>query len=511
MRPAIPDHLLSLVRKELIRPERSTRPQDEAFRFRHLLIRDAAYDSLPKETRAELHERFAAWLEGHGQLIELEEIVGYHLEQAHRNRVELDPSDPRCDDLANRAAEMLYRAARKASAQGVITASLGLLERSVGLLPKHDPRRFNGLIDLIDPLCQVGRIDDARAAVAELDQSGDARYRAYAGLLGCLINFYAGQYERDETQARIDAARMVLVEFEDELGLAYAELVQAGMSWAGLRAEETRSAATRGTAHAGRARAEHLVLELSGWQITPLVHGPIHVEEALQLADAALEGAAGSPLLEARLWSIRGRLLSICGDADGGRELVRAGVQTARDAGLLVDAAAGALARNFVELHAGDLEAAAQAARDGAEELERLGDRGYRSTMLLMLANVLVMQGAYEEAGRWCGVARAMSAPDDLVNFANADLLEGFLLTLHGDQLEGERIVRRGVELCERTDFYFERGRAQELLAQTLAVVGRKEEAREAAERAVAIFAAKGDQPLAALARRLVEEVAVSV
>ena len=283
------------------------------------------------------------------------------------------------------------------------------------------------------------------------------------------------------------------------------------MSWADLRAEESRSAATLGVDHAVRAGAEHLRLELSGWQITPLVHGPIPVDEALQLADAALERAAGSPLLEARLWSIRGRLLSICGDADSGRELVRAGVQTARDAGLLVDAAAGALAANFVELHAGDLEAAAQAARDGATELERLGDRGYRSTMLLMLANVLVMQGAYDEAERWCGVARETSAPDDLVNFANADLLEGFMLAQRGDLLEGERIVRRGVELCERTDFYFERGRAQELLAQTLVLAGRKEEAREAAERAVAIFEAKGDQPLAERARRLLDEVAVSV
>ena len=36
---------------------------DEAFRFRHLLIRDAAYESLPKATRAELHEQFADWLE----------------------------------------------------------------------------------------------------------------------------------------------------------------------------------------------------------------------------------------------------------------------------------------------------------------------------------------------------------------------------------------------------------------------------------------------------------------
>ena len=51
-----------------------------------MLIRDAAYRSLPKETRAELHARFAAWLERRPRaaLHEFEEIVGYHLEQAYR-------------------------------------------------------------------------------------------------------------------------------------------------------------------------------------------------------------------------------------------------------------------------------------------------------------------------------------------------------------------------------------------------------------------------------------------
>ncbi len=55
--------LAALVRKELIRPDKPAAPGEDAFRFRHLLIRDAAYDALPKATRAELHERFAAWLE----------------------------------------------------------------------------------------------------------------------------------------------------------------------------------------------------------------------------------------------------------------------------------------------------------------------------------------------------------------------------------------------------------------------------------------------------------------
>ena len=78
--PSIPAQLMGLVRKELVRPTAATLPEDDAFRFRHLLIRDAAYDALPKATRADLHERFARWLEEHGpELVELDEILGYHL------------------------------------------------------------------------------------------------------------------------------------------------------------------------------------------------------------------------------------------------------------------------------------------------------------------------------------------------------------------------------------------------------------------------------------------------
>ena len=54
IRPGVEGHLATLVRKELIRSTVPTFPEDEGFRFRHLLIRDAAYESLPKATRAEL-------------------------------------------------------------------------------------------------------------------------------------------------------------------------------------------------------------------------------------------------------------------------------------------------------------------------------------------------------------------------------------------------------------------------------------------------------------------------
>ena len=86
--------LAALVRKELIRSDRPQLAGEDGFRFRHLLIRDAAYDALPKATRADLHERFACWLEEHGtELVELDEILGYHLEQACSYRAELGMPD----------------------------------------------------------------------------------------------------------------------------------------------------------------------------------------------------------------------------------------------------------------------------------------------------------------------------------------------------------------------------------------------------------------------------------
>jgi hypothetical protein len=83
------DCLPTLVEKDLLKPESTSFAGEEAFRFRHQLLRDAAYASLPKEGRAHSHERFATWLEEKlgERASEYEEMLGYHLEQAHRCRV----------------------------------------------------------------------------------------------------------------------------------------------------------------------------------------------------------------------------------------------------------------------------------------------------------------------------------------------------------------------------------------------------------------------------------------
>jgi predicted ATPase len=57
LRGRIDELLAILVRKELVRP------RDRDYAFRHQLVRDAAYEALPKRDRAELHGRFAEMAE----------------------------------------------------------------------------------------------------------------------------------------------------------------------------------------------------------------------------------------------------------------------------------------------------------------------------------------------------------------------------------------------------------------------------------------------------------------
>ena len=92
----------------MIGPERSPRANEDVwFRFHHILIRDAAYQGLLKRRRAALHERFADSVEAvsgeRDRGVEYEEIVGYHLEQAHRYLSELGHLDDHGRDLAVRS------------------------------------------------------------------------------------------------------------------------------------------------------------------------------------------------------------------------------------------------------------------------------------------------------------------------------------------------------------------------------------------------------------------------
>lgn len=168
-RPQVTSRLLSLVRKELIRPD----PQaglggDDAFRFRHMLVRDAAYEALPKAERAALHEAFAAWLERivGDRVGEYEEVVAHHLEQAYGYRQEL--GEPGTDALGRQAAARLISASRRAQARGDTPAAT-VLRRQALHLPMVTAERVAVLVQLARSALDA---DDAAGAGALLDEAG---------------------------------------------------------------------------------------------------------------------------------------------------------------------------------------------------------------------------------------------------------------------------------------------------------------------------------------------------
>ena len=184
-RSAVGSHLQSLVRRELVRPEPSRAGGEDAFRFSHILIRDAAYAGVTKELRAELHERFAEWLERRPTAgVEPEELIGYHLAEAHRYRTELGLLDDHTGDLARRAAELLGSAGERALDRSDIPAAISLLSRAADLFEPNDVRRIELLIDLAQALYESGEgrrgravLDDAHSRARE---HGDERLAARA-------------------------------------------------------------------------------------------------------------------------------------------------------------------------------------------------------------------------------------------------------------------------------------------------------------------------------------------
>src|SRR5262249_12648685 len=134
--------------------------------------RDAAYRSLPKNARADLHERHAAWLErtAGDRLREFEEIVGYHLEQAFRYCVALAPLDSRAVLLAAQASNRLEAAGRRALVRSDLPAAISLLERVSRLLRIDDPRRITLLVELGAALIERGRLAEAGPALDEAER-----------------------------------------------------------------------------------------------------------------------------------------------------------------------------------------------------------------------------------------------------------------------------------------------------------------------------------------------------
>jgi class 3 adenylate cyclase/tetratricopeptide (TPR) repeat protein len=503
VRSDLDGHLLGLVRKELIRPETATIPGDDAFRFRHLLIRDAAYESLPKETRAELHERFGDWLDAHVELVEQDEIVGYHLEQAVLYRAELGRDDER---LAVRAAERLTAAGSAALGRGDRRAGSGLLERAVRLLPQGHPARLPALPQLAWTLTEAGRFEEAHHFIEELAETGDARWNAYAAVVGPYHGALSGSGSVDAGRLGFAAARKTFEELGDDVGLGRALFMEGGAEWTACRAASSIEFLRAALASAERAGDAALLQDIWAYLIGAYSLGPMPVSEAEREIRAIVETSPGL-LVEAAAHRALARLAAMRGDFEAARSLIRRGRDPLADAGLAVHHAATSQGAAFVEALAGDREAALRIASEGFDRLSKLGEHAYASTSAAAIGSLLCELGRDDESEHWVRTARELSPAADASTLISVDYVEAILRARGGEHAEAERLARRAVEQSEGTDFWEHRGGAYEALALVLAAAGRRDEAEEARQAAIRIYDEKGSVVSAERASTLLAEL----
>ncbi|HEX2506157.1 MAG TPA: AAA family ATPase [Gaiellaceae bacterium] len=501
--------LRSLVRKELVRPDRAALPGEDAYRFRHILVRDAAYESMPKELRADLHERFADWLVGKvgERTLEYEEIVAYHLESAFRLREELGRLDGDADRLARAAAERLARAGRRAATRDDAAASDGLLTRAIGLLPEDDPERVELLLPLARARVELGDLEEADRLIAESVERarglGDSRleHRALVEQQFVRLKTDPGGSTR-EVERLVERALPIFQDAGDEAGLATAWDLLAVVHLMACRYAQRAAALERALEHDRRAGGEREADIVIGLE-TAHYWGPTPVEPCIERCEALLGEPLGRrPTVEAALVGTLAGLQAMRGRFDEARALYARQRAIHEDLGRPYSAAAWTMVGARVEMLAGHPGAAEAELRDGYETLERMGEVGVLSTVAAYLADALYAQGRLEEAERYTRVSEEAGTADDIATQVWWRLTRARLLAAAGDP-GGEALARAAVSLTEPTDDLFLRARALIDLAEALELLGRGGKGR-LLERAAALSEAKGDAVTAGRAREAV-------
>jgi class 3 adenylate cyclase/tetratricopeptide (TPR) repeat protein len=503
--------LIALVRKDLVRPERPLVADDEAYRFRHLLIRDTAYEALPKAVRAELHERFAAWLQSHAtELVESDELVGYHLGQAYRYRVELGPLDEAAHALAEQAAGHLLAGAGRARARGDIRAAHVLLGHTIELLPAGSASRREAQVELAVVLAELGEFAPAAAVreEAEAAASAAADERQLARLTLARVE---ADVQHDPTVTMRDAmasAEGALAELErvgDDAGVVWGlRLVGNFKAWLGNGAEAQRLW-ERALERADKA-SPWLVNEVLMWMMWLLWWGSTPVDEGIRRCDEFLRRSS-SKRVEGSVLMIRGNLKALQGRLEEGREDGAAGRLLFHELGDRIWWAGASMLLGDIELSAGSYERAYELLAEGHAALAESSETGYLATVVGLRAQAALELGRLDEALELVEETERVSAPDDLEPHARRRLVRARVLARRGDFAEADELLREAEEIVEPTDYvilHLELAFAQ---ADVARLAGRGAEERRALERALEVAEAKGNAVAAERARGRLAEI----
>jgi class 3 adenylate cyclase/tetratricopeptide (TPR) repeat protein len=507
-RAQVGSHLLTLIRKELIRPDVATVPGDDGFRFGHILLRDAAYEAVPKRQRADLHERYADWLAGRLGAQAPAELVGYHLERAYRYRAELGLADPA---LGERAAERLRAAALAARGRQDVAAQVNLLSRASEILPGGRLRPLVlaelgiALHEAADPEGATHAFEDAALLARE---TGDPHAEWLARVeLAYLRIVREPEGAADDVLREAHAAIAACEPAGDHQVVARAWRTIGMTHLLRSQAVEQGRALEQARRHAREAGDVALEVECVLSSAPPILFGPVPVTEALPQVEAMCEGLGDVPAIDGFVLHVLGHLRARLGDAEGAIEAISEWRVRFRELGQEMSYIRTSACVYDVCFWAGDWAQGERALREAYEALERTGDKSSLSTVAAQLGDALLRQGQLDEALRYSHVSEEIGATDDLLNESKWRTLRAQVLAASGEFERAEQLAREAIEIAAGSDYF-------ELVAEAWLGLGevlrgsRRDGAEEAARQALTRFEQKGNLVGASRARALLEEAA---
>jgi class 3 adenylate cyclase/tetratricopeptide (TPR) repeat protein len=493
-------NLLVLAQKQLVRDEPSAVPDIRAFRFAHVLVREAAYQRLLKRTRAELHEGFAAWLERvtSARALEYEDLIGYHLEQACLYLEELGPRDQHAEALALRAFERLASAGKKASGRGDMPAAANLIERAMALRSRNDPVALEMAVDLADAFREMAEFERAQAVVtAAVDAAaplGDERLLMSLRLLQLLVDQSSAPAGWDEiAEPECLKAIAIFEKVGDHVGQARAFRLLASIHGVALRYGATQSAIERAVEQARLAGDKRQ--ETRG--LPPLalcaLQGPQPVEDAITLCERLVDDTAVDRRAQAGVLYFLAPLYAMHGDFDRARTTYRRARRTLEELGDRRQAAFTALYAARVELLAGNPAAVEAELRAPYETLRRAGERDFVPTAAALLAEAAYDQRRYDDAASLCQVSEELASPSDVESQYRWRCVRAKVLARAGNASEAIRLAHEALNLVLATDAPALQAEVYATIAEVQSAAGDLAECELALGRAAELAALKGD------------------
>lgn len=507
-------NLQMLVRKELIQPEQESLSGEDAFRFSHILIRDAAYLGIPKAARAELHERFASWLESKGgeRSEEYEEIVGYHLEQAYRYRRELGPLDQVTGMLGIEAGERLHSAGARAMNRSDTLAAIDLLNRAIEVLGSSHPLRIRSLFDLGSALSDRGELTRAEAVFDEVIREAFAEGNRALALKASLeresLLLHTDPEGRGKRIMEIANDALPLLEkANDDSGLA---LVWFRIGWAKTvwcRYGEATEALDRALAHAERTgdvrQQGRILLRLAG----SLDAGPIPASDVLKRFEELLERVKGDRVCESAVLGEVAQMKALGGCFEEARQLCRQVGAIYHEFGMQMAAAQNRADEARIEMLSGDTLAAERHLRASLDGLTALEEKSHLSTRAAELAEVLYLQGRYGEAEHFTRVSEETGSGDDVETQAKWRAVRALVFAREGKVAEARELGQEAASRAETTDFLYLLGDVYSYVGEAALICKDVPAAVSAYKKSLLFHEQKGNVPSADRVRNLLEKI----